>query len=168
MSPRERPGDREPRRRERQSLVDVADCRDRLSRSRAERGRNGRLSRRTRGTVVYLGELNAEALLARGSADDVDASLEAIRNADAIVVATPVYRRTYSGLLKALFDLFEPSALAGIPAVLAATAGHAGESLCIDHGLRPLIASLDGSLLRTSISRGMNGSDRWNRTHTVV
>jgi FMN reductase len=103
------------------------------------------------GTVFHIGELDAEALLARRRADDVDASLEAIRGADAIFIATPVYRRTYSGLLKALFDLFEPSALAGIPAVLAATAGHGAESLCIDHGLRPLIASLDGWSVPTAV-----------------
>jgi FMN reductase len=103
------------------------------------------------GTVIHVGDLNAEALLAREPADDVDASLEKIRTAGVVVVVTPVYRRTYSGLLKALFDLFEPSALAGIPAVLGATAGHGAESLCIDHGLRPLIASLDGWSVPTSV-----------------
>jgi FMN reductase len=74
-----------------------------------------------------------------------------MRSADALVVATPVYRRTYSGLLKALFDLFDPAALAGIPAVLAVTAAHGAESLCIDHGLRPLIASLEGWSVPTAV-----------------
>jgi FMN reductase len=95
------------------------------------------------GTVVHAGELDAEALLARRRDPGVDAALDRIVSAGALVVVTPVYRRTYSGLLKALFDLFEPGALRGIPAVLGATAGHGAESLCIDHGLRPLLASLE-------------------------
>jgi FMN reductase len=103
------------------------------------------------GSVIHLGELDAPALLARGSADQVDAALDAVRGADALVVVSPVYRRTYSGLLKAFFDLFEPAALAGIPAVLGVTAGHGAESLCIDHGLRPLIASLEGWSVPTSV-----------------
>jgi FMN reductase len=103
------------------------------------------------GRVINLGELDAEALLARGPADDVNAALDAVRTCEAIVVVSPCYRRTYSGLLKAFFDLFDAGALAGIPAVLALTAGHAAESLCIDHGLRPLIASLDGWSVPTAV-----------------
>jgi FMN reductase len=103
------------------------------------------------GSVVHLGDLDASALLARGPAADVDAALEQVRRAGALVVVTPVYRKTYSGILKGFFDLFEPSALVGIPAVLAATAGHGAESLCIDHGLRPLVASLDGWSVPTAV-----------------
>jgi FMN reductase len=103
------------------------------------------------GTVIQLGELDASALLARRTTDDVNAALDAVRAADALVVVSPVYRRTYSGLLKAFFDLFEPAALTGMPAALAVTAGHGGESLCIDHGLRPLIASLEGWTVPTAV-----------------
>jgi FMN reductase len=103
------------------------------------------------GTVIHLGELDAAALLARGRASDVDDALAAVRGADALFVVTPVYRRTYSGLLKTLFDLLDPAALAGVPAVLAATAGHGAESLLIDHALRPLIASLDGWTVPTAV-----------------
>jgi FMN reductase len=103
------------------------------------------------GKVIHLGDLDAGALLARGSADDVSAALAAVRAADVLVVASPVYRRTYSGLLKAFFDLFEPAALAGIPAIIAVTAGQDQESLCIDHGLRPLLASLDAWSVPTAV-----------------
>ena len=104
------------------------------------------------GTVIDLGELDAEALLGRRSSDDVAAALAAAAAADALVVVSPVYRRTYSGLLKAFFDLFEPAGLAGIPALLAVTAGHGDDSLCIDHALRPLLASLDAGPAATAVS----------------
>jgi FMN reductase len=96
------------------------------------------------GRVLHLGTLDAAALLARSSAADVDDALAAMRSAGALVIATPVYRRTYSGLLKTLFDLFEADALTGIPVVPVATAGGPADALCIDYGLRPLIASLGG------------------------
>jgi FMN reductase len=103
------------------------------------------------GRVLHLGTLDAAALLARSSASDVDEALAAMRGAGALVVATPVYRRTYSGILKTLFDLFESDALAGIPVIPAATAGGPADALCIDHGLRPLIASLGGWATPTAV-----------------
>jgi FMN reductase len=103
------------------------------------------------GEVVHLATLDAEGLLARRRADDVAAALDTAIRADVLLVATPVYRRTYSGLLKVFFDLMEPHALAGMPVVLGATAGGPADALCLEHGLRPLVASLDGLPVPTAV-----------------
>jgi FMN reductase len=103
------------------------------------------------GQVVHLAALDAEGLLARRQADDVAAALETALHAEVLLVATPVYRRTYSGLLKVFFDLMEPHALAGMPVVLGATAGGPADALCGDHALRPLVASLDGFAVPTAV-----------------
>lgn len=63
-----------------------------------------------------------------------------IETADALVVTTPVYRGSYTGLFKHLFDLVHHEALIGKPVLLAATGGSDRHSLVIDHQLRPLFA----------------------------
>ncbi len=64
--------------------------------------------------------------------------LSAIERADALVVATPVYKAAYTGLFKHLFDLIEPKLLEGRPVILAATGGSDRHALVIEHHLRPL------------------------------
>ncbi len=64
----------------------------------------------------------------------------AIEQADALVVATPVYKAAYTGLFKHLFDLIEPKSLEGRPVILAATGGSDRHALVIEHHLRPLFA----------------------------
>jgi FMN reductase len=70
----------------------------------------------------------------------VSDAVRTIEAADALVVATPVYRGSYSGLFKHLFDLVHHEALIGKPVLLAATGGSDRHSLVIDHQLRPLFA----------------------------
>lgn len=51
---------------------------------------------------------------------------------------SPVYKGTYGGLLKHLFDLLDRKALAGRPALFAATGRAEQHALMIEHGMRPL------------------------------
>ena len=69
-----------------------------------------------------------------------DRVLTAIETSDVLVVATPVYKAAYTGLLKHLFDLIDPTVLEGRPVVLAATGGSDRHALVIEHHLRPLFA----------------------------
>ena len=64
--------------------------------------------------------------------------------ADVLVLVTPIYRATYSGLLKVLLDQLPAGALASKSCVLAATAGGPTHFLSLDTGMRALVASLDG------------------------
>jgi FMN reductase len=96
------------------------------------------------GRLVDLTHLDAEALLGRRRDPTVDGVLEAIAGADVLIVATPVYRATYSALTKTVFDLLPQDALRDVVAILAATGAGQGHRLAVDHGLRPLIASLGG------------------------
>jgi FMN reductase len=104
-----------------------------------------------KGEVIDLGSLDANALLGRTSAPDVTAALEAIAGAPALLLATPVYRATFSGLLKVILDQLPPRALLGKACILTATGGSAHHSLVIDTGMRPLIASLEGWSVPTSL-----------------
>lgn len=70
----------------------------------------------------------------------VEQSIAAIESADALLVASPVYRASYTGLFKHLFDLVHHEALIGTPVLLAATGGSDRHALVIDHQLRPLFS----------------------------
>jgi FMN reductase len=95
-------------------------------------------------SFIDLAALPAEALLARESDPSVDDALVRTAAARILVIGTPIYRATYSGQLKCFFDLLPRDALAGSVAGLIATGYAEGHRLAIDHGLRPLVASLGG------------------------
>lgn len=94
--------------------------------------------------TIELASLPADALLARGEDAAVTSALAEVERADIVVVATPIYRATYSGLLKAFFDLMPTDFLVGKVCVAVATGAGSGHRLAIDHGIRPLVASLGG------------------------
>jgi FMN reductase len=101
--------------------------------------------------LVDLARLPADALLGRGSAPAVTAALEAAARARIVIAGTPVYRATYSGLLKLFFDLLPQDGLVGkvgVPIVTGHTAAHA---LSLDHGMRPLFASLGATVVASGV-----------------
>jgi FMN reductase len=73
---------------------------------------------------------------------ELQVRIDAIVEADAVIVATPVYAASYSGLFKMLVDVLPKDALRDTPVLLGATGGTARHSLAIDHALRPLFAHL--------------------------
>lgn len=82
---------------------------------------------------------------------DLQALIDTITEADALVVGSPVYKGTYTGLFKHLFDLIDPKALKDKPVVLTATGGSERHALVVDHGLRPLFAFFSADILSTGI-----------------
>ena len=70
----------------------------------------------------------------------VEQALAAVEQADVLVVATPVFRGSYTGLFKHFFDFVHQDALVDTPILLAATGGSERHSLVIDHQLRPLFS----------------------------
>jgi NAD(P)H-dependent FMN reductase len=63
----------------------------------------------------------SDLLYGRGDAPAAKAFLDAVKGSAAIVLATPVYKATYAGGLKAIVDLIPPDALVGRPALGIAT-----------------------------------------------
>ncbi|MFY2026367.1 FMN reductase [Achromobacter xylosoxidans] len=72
--------------------------------------------------------------------DTVEQELDAVEQADVLVVATPVFRGSYTGLFKHFFDFIHQDALIDKPVLLAATGGSERHALMIDHQLRPLFS----------------------------
>jgi FMN reductase len=93
--------------------------------------------------LIELGELApqlAGALWRSQLPETVERQLAAVEQADVLVVATPVYRGSYTGLFKHFFDFIDQDALVDTPILLAATGGSERHALMIDHQLRPLFS----------------------------
>ncbi|WP_262851663.1 FMN reductase [Mumia quercus] len=71
--------------------------------------------------------------------------------ADGLIVVTPIFTASYSGLFKSFFDVLEKDALAGKPVLIAATAGTARHSLALEHALRPMFAYLRVVVVPTAV-----------------
>jgi FMN reductase len=65
-----------------------------------------------------------------------------VESAELLIAATPVYRGSYTGHFKHLFDLVDQEALIDTPVILAATGGSDKHCLVIEHQLRPLFGFL--------------------------
>lgn len=65
-------------------------------------------------------------------------ALDLVEGADALVVGSPAYRATYSGLFKLFFDYVGQYALVDTPVVLTATGGSDRHALLVEHQMRPL------------------------------
>ena len=91
--------------------------------------------------LIALNELGphlAGALTRKQLPPEAEAELQRIESADLLVVATPVYRASFTGLFKYLFDFVDQYALVDVPVILAATGGSERHALIIEHQLRPL------------------------------
>ncbi|MFI6662814.1 FMN reductase [Streptomyces sp. NPDC050523] len=82
---------------------------------------------------------------------NLSAALDAVTGADGLIVVTPVFSASYSGLFKSFFDVLDKDALAGKPVLVAATGGTARHSLVLEHALRPLFAYLRAVVVPTGV-----------------
>lgn len=92
---------------------------------------------------IIMSEIGPElggSLSRRGVGPQAADALNAVEACDLLIVSTPIYRATYTGLFKHLFDFIGQDALIGRPVFLSAIGGNISHSLSIDHQLRPLFA----------------------------
>ncbi|SMO41585.1 NAD(P)H-dependent oxidoreductase [Paracoccus laeviglucosivorans] len=111
------------------------------------------------GSVFDLGEIGPSLGLARQLGDLEPQARELVNSmiaADALVIASPVHKGSYSGLFKHVFDLLDPGMLQAKPILLAACGGGDRHALVIEHQLRPLFAFFEAQSLGT----GIYASDR--------
>jgi|SRR5690606_29193657 len=82
---------------------------------------------------------------------EVAQAYSSLRDASIIVVGTPVYKASYTGLLKHFFDLLAPRDLNGKIVVRTATGGSDHHALVIEHQLRPLLGFFSAVTVPTGI-----------------
>lgn len=92
---------------------------------------------------LHVRELSPQALLlGDGAHRSIAAATDQVDRARAVVIATPVYKAAYSGVLKVFLDLLPQTALRGKVILPLATGGSAHHMLALDYALRPVLQSL--------------------------
>jgi FMN reductase len=105
-------------------------------------------------SVIELGPLAvdiAQATVAGFPNQRLQAAIDRLAAADAIIAATPVYKAGISGLFKSFVDLLDNDLLVAKPVLLAATGGTGRHALVIDDQMRPLFAYMRALILPTSV-----------------
>lgn len=77
-----------------------------------------------------------------------EASRTTLRSADLAVIATPVYKASYTGLLKSFLDHYAAGELGSVVAVPVVVAGRPAHTFVGEHYLRPLLTEL-GAVVAT-------------------
>jgi FMN reductase len=102
-------------------------------------------------TLTQLGPSLAGALTRAELPRAAEDELQRIEAADILVVASPVYRASFTGLFKHLFDFVDQYALVDTPVLLAASGGSERHALIIEHQFRPLFAFFQALTLPVGI-----------------
>jgi FMN reductase len=114
----------------------------------AERGQRVELE------VVELREYARELtnhLLTGFPATRLSELIDQVVAADGLIVVSPIFSGSYSGLFKTFFDVLEPEVLAGKPVLIGATGGTARHSLSLEYALRPLFSYLRTVIVPTAV-----------------
>jgi FMN reductase len=93
------------------------------------------------GAAFTRGQLTPQAL----------AVIEAVEQADALIAVSPVYKGSYTGLFKHLFDFVSPTSLVNKPVVVGATGGGHRHGLVVEHQMRPLFGFFSALVVPTSV-----------------
>ncbi|MGG1662101.1 NADPH-dependent FMN reductase [Brevibacillus sp. NRS-1366] len=93
--------------------------------------------------IITLRELPPEDLIyTKFDSPFITKALGEIEKADAVVVATPIYKASYTGVVKCFLDMIPQKGLLGkatLPVVIGGTIGHL---LVIDYALKPVLAAI--------------------------
>ncbi|MEU7896199.1 NAD(P)H-dependent oxidoreductase [Nonomuraea sp. NPDC049152] len=95
--------------------------------------------------VVDLSAL-APLLLDPGAHAGLEVALDLVRSASVVVLVSPTYKATYTGLLKAFLDRLPPRALAGKTALPVLVMGDPRHALAVEAHFRPLLVELGAAV----------------------
>jgi FMN reductase len=109
----------------------------------------------TRGALVdrlRVRDLSPQALLlADFGHRSINQAIGQVAQAQVIVVATPVYKAAYSGVLKVFLDVLPQDAFKGKTVLPLATGGSPHHMLALDYALRPVLQALGAKHILSGI-----------------
>lgn len=91
------------------------------------------------------------ALVSQHVGPGLQKAIDLLRDADGLIVSTPVYKAGPSGLFSSFFQVLDNDLLIGTPVILAGTAGSARHALVVDDQLRGLFSYLRTLAVPTGI-----------------
>ncbi|WP_019434572.1 NADPH-dependent FMN reductase [Streptomyces sp. AA0539] len=116
--------------------------------------------------TLAVRDLPPDALLRADTADPrLREAAARVAAADALVIGTPVYRASFSGLLKSWLDVLPRHALRGKAVLPLATGGSLAHALVLDYALRPVLGSMGAApvtqgcfVLDAAVTRPVDGA----------
>lgn len=94
-------------------------------------------------TQLDIRALDSQALvLADFSHPSIVRATQQLEQAKGVIIATPIYKAAYSGLLKVFLDLLPQTALRSKSVLPLATGGSPHHMLALDYALRPVLHAL--------------------------
>jgi FMN reductase len=102
--------------------------------------------------LLALPTLPSDALVrADTAAPAIGNALVRVEKARVLIVGTPIYKASYSGLLKVFLDLLPQDGFDGKIALPVATGGSLAHLLALDYGLRPVLQALGTDAVLPSV-----------------
>lgn len=77
--------------------------------------------------------------------------LDRVGAADGLILVSPTFTASYSGLFKSFLDVLEPEVMADKPVLLGATGGTERHSLVLEYALRPVLSYLRAHPVATAV-----------------
>ena len=99
----------------------------------------------------YAEELAASLVNMAAETPLLDDAKKTLSSADGLIVVTPIFQGSYSGLFKMFFDSLDTESINDMPTIIAATAGSARHSMVLDFALRPLMTFLHAMVMPTGV-----------------
>lgn len=100
----------------------------------------------------YVHELpTADLIKANFASEAIKAENKQVEEADIVVILTPIYKASYTGILKTYLDLLPQKALEGKTILPIAVGGSIGHLLALEYALKPVLAVLGATDIAHSV-----------------
>ncbi|MBY0146882.1 NADPH-dependent FMN reductase [Neobacillus niacini] len=102
--------------------------------------------------TIYVHELPPEDLIAANfNSENIKLVNQQVENAEIVVILTPIYKASYTGILKTYLDLLPQKALEGKIIVPLAVGGSAYHLLAIEYALKPVLSVLGATEILNTV-----------------
>lgn len=92
-----------------------------------------------------------DLLYARFDSPSIQEAVSLLKQADGVLIATPVYKASYTGVLKAFLDLMPQDVLSGKVAWPIAVGGTLAHLLVLEYALKPVLSALGAQNIQQGI-----------------
>lgn len=102
--------------------------------------------------TLAVRDLDAQELLhAQADGGSIAPQVQVLQRASGVLVATPVYKAAYTGILKAFLDLLPAGALGGKVVLPIASGSAPTHALMLDYAFKPVLAALGAAHVATGL-----------------
>lgn len=102
--------------------------------------------------VLHVGDLPPEDLIyANFHGEPIRKAVQKVLSANALVIASPVYKASYTGVLKTFLDLLPQKGLENLAAFPLFIGGSIAHLLAVDYALKPVLSALGIRLIAQGV-----------------